>query len=153
MSGLPIRWRLTLWYSVILALILLGFSAGVYYLMSRDLLSRMDQSLREELQGVEKELEESSTTAGLRARLHRRFGHYEHVLLDIRYRDNLPPLFTRQLGETAFPTAATPDDSRNVHFTTFETADGGHWRIATRQIAGPEGPLLTRSCIFVNGRT
>jgi len=45
MMQLAIRWRLTLWYSVVLAAILISFSGGVYFSMRAYLLSRLDRSL------------------------------------------------------------------------------------------------------------
>jgi heavy metal sensor kinase len=144
MMRLAIRWRLTLWYSVVLAVILIAFSGGVYFLMRAYLLSRLDRSLQEELAAVDKELEESSTTEGLRARLHRRFGHYEHVLFDVRYRDDSAPLFSRRLGEAPFPAVGERAGKEQVQLATYESPDEEHWRIASQEIAGPDGPLLIR---------
>jgi two-component system, OmpR family, heavy metal sensor histidine kinase CusS len=144
MIHLAIRWRLTLWYSSILALILVAFSGGVYFLMRTYLINRLDRNLREELAAVDKELEESSTTGGLGARLHRRFGHYEHVLFDVRYLDGSPPLFSRHLGESSFPAMSGTEDEEQIQFTSYEAPDEEHWRIASRGIRGPDGPLLVR---------
>lgn len=145
MNRLAIRWRLTLWYSGILVAILAVFGAGVYVLMSRHLLSRMDRGLEEELQGVDEELEEASTTGGLRARLHRRFGHYEHVLFDVRYADGSDPLFGRRLGEDVFPPSTAPGAAGQVQFMTFHPAQGDNWRIASRGLDGPEGAMFVRA--------
>ena len=144
MMQLAIRWRLTLWYSIVLAAILIAFSGGVYFSMRAYLLSRLDRGLQEELAAVDKELEESSTTEGLRARLHRRFGHYEHVLFDVRYWNDSAPLFSRRLGETPFPAASESEGKEQVQLATYESPNEEHWRIASRQISGPDGPLLVR---------
>jgi hypothetical protein len=84
MSRLAIRWRLTLWYSAILAATIALGSVGISFLMRQQLMSRTDANLKEELQGIDKELEESSTLAGFTGRLHRRLGHYERMLFDER---------------------------------------------------------------------
>jgi len=47
-----------------LAIILLLFGGAVYYLMASHLLERLDRELATELNGIDEELEESSTTAG-----------------------------------------------------------------------------------------
>ena len=46
---LSIRWRLTLWYGVVLSAILVGFSGAVYLLMRHHLLALTDAALAEEL--------------------------------------------------------------------------------------------------------
>jgi two-component system, OmpR family, heavy metal sensor histidine kinase CusS len=50
---LSIRWRLTLWYTVALAVVLVGFGCLVYTLLARSLYQRIDQSLLAELQEIE----------------------------------------------------------------------------------------------------
>jgi two-component system, OmpR family, heavy metal sensor histidine kinase CusS len=144
MNHLSIRWRLTLWYSAMLAIILLISGTGLYYLMSFHLLSRLDRDLTAELKGIDAELEESSTTAGVSARLHRRFGHYENVLFDIRYPDGSTPLFSRSLGNEPFPSTETQALPASTAYSTYQTSDGSRWRIASRQISGPDGPLAAR---------
>ncbi|MBI3838817.1 MAG: heavy metal sensor histidine kinase [Planctomycetia bacterium] len=144
MNRLAIRWRLTLWYSSILAIILILFGAGVYYLMEYHLVNRLDRDLSAELGGIDEELEESSTKAGVSARLHRRFGHYEHLLFDVRDAGGSEPLFTRRLGESPFPPPRPVLDSDRTDYFTYQAADGSRWRIATRRIAAPGGSLLAR---------
>lgn len=144
MNRLSIRWRLTLWYSAILGIILLVSGAGLYYLMSFHLLSRLDRDLTAELKGVDEELEESSTTTGVRARLHRRFGHYENVLFDIRYPNGSAPLFSRSLGNEPFPDPEPQELSASTAYSTYQVSDGSQWRIASREITGPDGPLVAR---------
>ena len=47
-----VRVKLTLWYTVVLALILVGFSGGVYTLMARKLNTRLDANLRTAMEGT-----------------------------------------------------------------------------------------------------
>jgi len=47
-NHLSIRWRLTIWYSTKLAIILLVSGTGLYYLMSFHLMSRLDRDLTAE---------------------------------------------------------------------------------------------------------
>jgi heavy metal sensor kinase len=51
--GLSIRWRLTLWNTLALAVVLLGFSAVVYTMMHHALYERVDHSLGSVLQELE----------------------------------------------------------------------------------------------------
>jgi len=49
---LRIRWRLTLWNSVALAVVLLGFGALVYGLLARALYTGIERSLLAEFQEI-----------------------------------------------------------------------------------------------------
>src|SRR5262249_49374276 len=51
--GLSIRWRLTIWNTLALAIVLLGFCAIIYGLMRHALYQRIDRSLLTELQELE----------------------------------------------------------------------------------------------------
>src|SRR6266851_1562719 len=54
---LSIRWRLTLWNTLALAVVLAGFSTMVYGLLARSLYQQIDQGLQAAFQGLEKERE------------------------------------------------------------------------------------------------
>src|SRR5713226_8377887 len=51
--SLSIRWRLTLWNTLALAIVLLGFSMLVYGLLRHALYERIDRSLQSQLQELE----------------------------------------------------------------------------------------------------
>ena len=50
---LSIRWRLTLWNTLALSVVLIGFSALVYGLLAEALYERVDRSLLAELSELE----------------------------------------------------------------------------------------------------
>src|SRR5207248_6864777 len=52
---LSIRWRLTLWNTLALAVVLLGFSGLVYGLLARALYASMDRSLLAEFRELEQD--------------------------------------------------------------------------------------------------
>lgn len=142
MRRLPIRWRLTLWYGCVLAIILLLSGVGIYILTQFHLLERTDRTLSEGLDSVQEELEEASTSAGLQARLHRRFGHYEHLLYDIRYVGQSSPLFSRRLSEQPFPDPLGQLPEGETDLSSFRATTGEQWRIARRIIQGPDGQIV-----------
>src|SRR5262245_5843115 len=142
MKRLPIRWRLTLWCGSIVAIILLLSGLGIYFLTRYHLLERTDRGLAEGLDAVQEELEEASTSTGLQARLHRRFGHYEHLLYDIRYGGDSSPLFSRRLSEDPFPELHEEQTEGETSFSTFRSGTGKRWRIARRLINGPDGRII-----------
>ena len=53
MRHLGVRWKLTLWYGGVLAVVLTVFSGAVYWTMRHHLLGRIDQGLHEELAELE----------------------------------------------------------------------------------------------------
>ena len=57
MSGLSIRWRLTLWYGVVLGAVLAAFGGSVYLMMRHELVARLDADLEGELQEVVDDIE------------------------------------------------------------------------------------------------
>ena len=52
---LSIRWRLTLWNILTMALVLLGLGALVYGLLARTLYQRIDRSLQTELEELQQD--------------------------------------------------------------------------------------------------
>jgi two-component system heavy metal sensor histidine kinase CusS len=142
MKRLPIRWRLTLWYGSVLTIILLLSGVGIFFLTEFHLLERTDRSLAEGIESVQEELEEASTSSGLQARLHRRFGHYEHLLYDIRYAGESSPLFSRRLSDEPFPEYREKVPQGEPTVSTFRSTSGEEWRIARQSIDGPDGAIV-----------
>jgi heavy metal sensor kinase len=60
-----VRVRLTLWYLALLALVLIAFSSGVYFLLAQSLYDRLDASLRNEVRALaatyERQISEGKT--------------------------------------------------------------------------------------------
>ena len=52
MKGLSIRWRLTLWYGLVLAIVIAVFGGAVYVTMRHELLTRTDVALGAELDEI-----------------------------------------------------------------------------------------------------
>src|SRR5258708_37442428 len=50
---LSIRWRLSLWNTAALAVVLTAFAAMIYYVLAREHYERIDRALRKELQELE----------------------------------------------------------------------------------------------------
>lgn len=57
LARLPVRLRLTLWYTALLAVALVLFAASVYLLMSHSLLTNLDSSLRTRIDQLQPSLE------------------------------------------------------------------------------------------------
>jgi heavy metal sensor kinase len=138
-----IRRRLTLWYGGVLALVLVLFGATVYFVMSRQLLERIDVGLDEELADVVGEVGRAQDRAEMLLWLNRRFAHHEGFDFQI----------TNEAGERVFvserPAARRPDlppaqPGKETMYAMANLAEIGRYRIVSRRVVGPEGPLTVQ---------
>ncbi len=86
MSRLPIRWRLTLWFGAILALLLFSFSLVLFAVMRHQLLATMDADLSEELEEITNEIRIARKVPEMLEQTKRRFlehGEYHFQMLDL----------------------------------------------------------------------
>jgi hypothetical protein len=65
-NRLKIRWKLTLWYGCVLAIVLSVFGTAVFVIMRHHLMQRIDQGLNEELTDVLSEVRRAKTTDSLK---------------------------------------------------------------------------------------
>jgi heavy metal sensor kinase len=136
-----IRWRLTLWYGGVLAVVLAAFGTAVYVTARHQSLRRIDQGLAEELADVLFEVRRARTDEGLSEWLDRRF--YRHEGFDFQVdRPGGERFFANQrLADKALP---APESERLAEgpFYRNVTAEGRRWRIVSVQAPGPR-ELLT----------
>src|SRR5271157_797276 len=104
MGILSIRWRLTLWYGAVLALVLAIFGGAVYLMMRHALTERTGAGLLMESAEVEQEIERAKNAELLSSWLERRFAHHpgfdvqvttqrgQHVFRSERIRDSGLPI-------------------------------------------------------------
>jgi len=76
MGVLSIRWRLTLWYGAVLAVVLAIFGGAVYLMMSHVLTERAGAGLLMESAEVEQEIARAKSADVLSTWLDRRFAHH-----------------------------------------------------------------------------
>lgn len=143
MKALSIRWKLTLWYGGVLALVLAAFSAVVFFVMRHQLLQRIDQGLTEELADVLYEVKRADNSSTLEMWLGRRFARHEGFDFQI----------TRAGGERFFQNERMIDKSLPLppvvpdeHSPLFQTVAGHTGRARTVSVAvqGPDGRLLVQ---------
>jgi len=111
-SRLSIRWRLTLWNALALAVLLVGIGAGVYMLLRHALYEQVDRMLAGQFSELERD-ERIKTDPGRRLE-HWAEEFHEHVgVFAVIYdADGNVVVRTRQLADQsvpAFPTRATSD--------------------------------------------
>jgi heavy metal sensor kinase len=118
---LSIRWRLTLWNTLTLALVLVGFSALVYFLLARSLYQRTDSLLLNELRELK---HDPGMDADRRARVAywiEEFRDHENILCvvydsqgnvfersAVLAGDSVPPLPESATSDPAFDNATLP---------------------------------------------
>src|SRR5947209_14358150 len=77
MKRLSVRWKLTLWYGGVLAVVLAVSGTTVFLTMRHQLLERIDQGLAEELADVLYEVKRADDPKTLHQWLERRFARHE----------------------------------------------------------------------------
>jgi heavy metal sensor kinase len=144
MARLGIRWKLTLWYGLVLTVLLAGFSAVVYLTLRHQLMERMDQGLTEELADVRHEVERATDTPDLLVWLDRRFAHHEGFDFQITRADGVRFFASDRLADRTL--ALPPAAPEHPAAPSFETtgAGAGRWRVVTVRVRGPEGPLTVQ---------
>ena len=147
MNRWTIRWRLTLWYGVVLTTILFVFSGAVYLLMRHHLLALTDSGLAEEVVELRDELLRIDRASEIPGQLRVRFAKhegYEYLVSDAA--GNLLFL-SDQLGTQSWPAAKVADVSDGLDYQTVEMGGMGHARLVSRVVPGPDGPVTIHAVI------
>ncbi len=141
MKRLSIRWKLTLWYGGVLAVVLLVFSAAVFLTMRHHLLRRIDQGLAEELADVLSEVKRADDPKRLHEWLDRRFSLHEGFDFQITRPNGQRFFVNPRLADKTLPIpdAAVADVPL---YENVRVGSTGRWRIVSVRVSGPDG-LLT----------
>jgi heavy metal sensor kinase len=137
MKALSIRWRLTLWNTLALAVVLLGFTALVYGLMRHALYERIDRSLLTELQEFEQK-----PTQDLAYWIHEA---KEHQNISCVVYDSTGNVYerTEELPEAGVPHApATAADERRFYNSTLPIIEHQRLLAARVNAGGKEFTIL-----------
>jgi two-component system heavy metal sensor histidine kinase CusS len=140
MNRLTIRWKLTLWYGCVLAMVLMVFGIFVFIIMRHHLMQRIDQGLNEELSDVLSEVNRAKTPDGLKEWLERRFAAHAGFDFQITRPSGERFFYNPRLAEKAWPLPVAGDSTRPV-FWIMLVEEKGYWRIVNVQVQGPDGPL------------
>src|SRR5262245_55579449 len=138
--SLSIRWKLTMWYGGVLALVLAAFSTAVFLVLRYQGLERIDEGLNEELADVLFEINRASDSKGLMEWFQRRF--FQHEGFDFQISDAKGKRFfaSARLANAVLPLPSTQAKSASYESVTVDSK--GRWRIVNVQVEGPDG-LLT----------
>jgi heavy metal sensor kinase len=137
---LGIRWKLTLWYGGVLALVLVFFSVTVLVLMRQQLMHPIDHGLTEELSDVLFEVRRATESTTLHEWLDRRFAHHEGFDYQITRPDGGRFFYSQRMSDNILP---VPDRLSEVPaFRSESIGSVGRWRVVAVQQRGPAGPLM-----------
>lgn len=143
MRGLSIRWKLTLWYGGVLALVLTVFGGVVYFVMRHQLLQRIDQGLTEELADVLYEVKRADNDSNLQMWLGRRFGRHEGFDFQITDAGGRRFFFNERMTDKTFPVPQTAPDE-GVPLFAIVMSDSDRLRTVTVATRGPSGALTVQ---------
>ncbi len=141
MKTLNIRWRLTLWYGGVLAVVLFLFSSVVYLVMRHQLLGRIDQGLHEELADVLSEVRRAKDSTSLSEWLNRRFAQHEGFDFEIIDSSEQRFFVNHRLVEEALTLSDNLVATKIARLETVAANPGKSWRRITVQADSPDGPL------------
>jgi len=144
MNRLKIRWKLTLWYGCVLAVVLLVFGSVVFVIMRHHLMRRIDQGLTEELADVLSEVNRAKTPDGLKDWLDRRFAAHAGFDFQITRPNGERFFYNPRLAEKAWPLPTEDADPSAPMFQTLPVEAKRDWRIVHVNVAGPDGPLTVQ---------
>lgn len=143
MRHLNIRWKLTLWYGGVLAVVLAVFSGSVYFVLRHQLLQRIDQGLHEELADVLSEVKRHQDKDTLHEWLNRRFAHHEGFDFQFTTSDGTMFFVNPRLSErsVSFPLQSS---STSPLYENVAVESSGRWRVVTARADSPAGPLTIK---------
>ena len=140
---LSIRWRLTLWNTLALALVLIAFSALIYWLLAEALYERVDHSLLAEINELEKDDRMAS----------RRDERLRHWIYEFKEHENISCIVydstgkvhdrTVELADNAIPTIPPISAGERVHANASLAIIGRQRTLASRfPMGGQEFTVL-----------
>lgn len=148
MEGLSIRLKLTLWYTGVLACVLLFFAAVVYVSRREQLMRRIDAGLREELSHVAGEIKRATEQERMLYWLNRRFSDHTGFHFQVIDENGMLLFGNARRGEEQLSMVTSQPMGKEVFLISRERARPGNnqhkQRIVMRKVRGPEGTLIVR---------
>jgi two-component system, OmpR family, sensor kinase len=141
-----VRFRLTLWYVAVLALVLVAFSIGVYGLLAQSLYNRLDSTLRNEVRALASALDRKASegkpeSEAALAVQEERFASRQATAIFDENGQLLAEKPTRSGKHARLPSLNLLQGDDTYFYTVREEEDGGRdgRRIAVKRIPGAIG--------------
>ncbi len=137
-----IRWRLTLWYGIVLSAILVGSGSVVYMLMHRELLALTDAALAEELDDLAGDVMRCAGPEDLAAEIGLRYASHDGYESQVSTEAGVTLFRSEGLGPRGLP-VPSPLAPAGTVVRDARVSDGpGHARLAARLVPGRGGPFV-----------
>jgi heavy metal sensor kinase len=152
MKGLSIRWRLTLWYGLVLAIVLAVFGAAVYVIMRHDLFTRTDEALAGELDEISDDVQAAREGAKLIRQLERRYARHEAFEFQVSPPGGEPLFQSDRIRPRRFSIPQVPASLKHLDFESVALGtqsvsleSSRSFRLMNRLVPGPDGPLVVQA--------
>jgi two-component system, OmpR family, heavy metal sensor histidine kinase CusS len=156
MKGLSIRWRLTLWYGLVLAIVLIVFGGAVYVAMRHALLVRTDAALGGELDEISEDVQAAKDWTRLYEQLKRRFARHEIYEFQVSRVNGEPFFQSDRLRPRRFSVPPVPSSLKHLDFETVRLGTDnisldslGHVRLTSGLVSGPDGPVVVQAATSI----
>ncbi|TWU05189.1 Sensor histidine kinase component HK2 [Symmachiella macrocystis] len=144
MKHLSIRWRMTLWYSIALGVILCSFCLALLLLMRQQILVRTDAGLREEVKEIGLEIGLAPSAEAFKSQAEARFSQhdfYEFLVVD---GDGGIVFASSQSPGTGSETPSVAGTPAEINIATIEFDDSEPHRVAAASMQSAFGALQVR---------
>ena len=156
MKGLSIRWRLTLWYGLVLAIVLVVFGGAVYVAMRHELLARTDVALSGELDEISEDVQAAKDWTRLSEQLKRRFGRHEMYEFQVSQVNGQPFFQSDRLKPWRLRVPPVSSSLKHLDFETVRLGTNnvslgslGKLRVTTALVSGPAGPVVVQTATSI----
>lgn len=147
MKRLSIRWRLTLWYGIVLSAILAGFSVTVYGLMRHYLLALTNAGLSEELEDFSGDVRRCDDPGSLARELGLRYTTHDGYYFQVSDSSGKVLFRSDGLGPDGLPGAGFHSPLQSSGYATLTMTHLGHSRLAWKVLRGPGGWLNVQAAV------
>ena len=152
MKGMSIRWRLTLWYGLVLAIVLAIVGGAVYVGMRHELLARTDVALGGELDEILEDIQAAKDWTKLSEQLQRRFARHEAYEFQVSRLSGEPVFQSDRLKPRRLVLPAVPASLRHLDFESVTLGAAnvsldslGHLRVMSGLVSGPDGSVVAQT--------
>jgi heavy metal sensor kinase len=154
MKRLSIRWRLTLWYGLVLAIVIAVFGGAVFATMRHELFARFDEALVGELDEISEDIQAAKDATKLTAQLERRFARHEAYEFQVSHVGGELFFQSDRLKPRRFSVPSIPSSFKHLDFESVTLGSSnirleslGHLRLMGRLVPGPDGPLVVQAAM------
>lgn len=147
MKHWKIRWKLTLWNTAVLILILVGFASAMLVMIRHHLYERDDAVIAQELNELVDEFGRYSNDAELVQQLEQRFSNHSHYYFQVVLPDGKFLFRNRFLTNITLPLPAQPDRLRGLVYETLQLPHLGSFRLLTLATRDSTGRALVAQVV------